>query len=404
MSQNEFHIAELEVTPSARHVTGSTNEVTLSLRAMGVLEVLAKSGTDVVTRGSLLDRVWADVIVTDESLTQAVSEIRRALALVGVDRDLIVTVPKTGYRLREKAIWTAATSSDAIASDPLVPLDAYCALMEAHTALIRGGTDAPKIALEHAKEAARRAPHSARAHASWSIMLVHAVLYAAAMPDDLDVAVAHAEKAVSRSPQLALSQAALGFALGARSGGGSAYKALSKSLMNADKSGEAHYLAARVAFVSGDHRTAATLALCSSELVSDPSRPLFLAARAAHSLGIERSSALGRRCVRALQRRLEEDPDEPRSLFTLGPALALAGDRDEAWDQLSKPRSGRSNCLIHHFFGLALLNEERRALDVLEQALDEGFRHGRWLQCEAMVAEIRSNRRFQRLMAPLVTH
>lgn len=95
------------------------------------------------------------------------------------------------------------------------------------------------------------------------------------------------------------------------------------------------------------------------------------------------------------------DPNETRSRYTKGPALALTGDAEGAWRLLSEPRRHHSICLIHDFFGFALLRDETRAMDPLENALHEGYRHGDWLRCEPMVAGLRTNRRFQGQTAPL---
>ncbi len=401
MLASEFQIADLRVVTSSRRLIANATEVTLSPRAMSVFKVLAQANKQVVSRATLLETVWPDVIVTDESLTQAITEIRRGLTNIGADRSLIETIPKSGYRLRDQPIFDKDVSPFPNLDELTLPLDAYCVLLEAQTTLVRGDADAPIIAYECAKEAVGLAPDSSWAHATCAVMLVHAVLYSAANPENMQTASEHAERAVALSPQNSLAHAAHGFTMGAFEGGSGAYTALAKGLAHSDKSGEAHYLAARVAFVAGDYRNAANLALRSSELVPDPSRPLFLAARAAFFLDVAQASAIAKRCVRALERRLSEDSDEPRSRYTLGPALALAGEPERAWSLLSKPRFTQSICLIHDFFGYALLQDETRALDALENALDEGFRHGRWLQQEPMVTGLRTNRRFQRLAAPI---
>ncbi|MEM0948190.1 MAG: winged helix-turn-helix domain-containing protein [Pseudomonadota bacterium] len=354
-----------------------------------------------MSREVLLDEVWSSVIVTDESLTQAISELRRAVEVAGGDRDLVVTVPKSGYRLRTCAIEEIEGAQVYLDQEEVLPIDAYCALLDAQNALIHGGPQAAKIAFELASEAIGRAPDSGVANACCAIMLAHAVLYSAAGTFRLRTAIHLAQRAVCLSPQSSIAHAALGFSLGAQDGGVAAMQALARSMALGDETGEGHYLASRVAFVSGDHRNAATLALRCAELVPDPSRPLFLAARATRFFDTAKSCAIAARCVRTLNERFADHPDEPRSQYTLGPALALAGDFEAAWRHLSKPRSDQSICLIHDFFGFALLNENARALDALESALDDGYRHGQWLLSEPSVTELRANQRFQNLTAAI---
>ena len=61
------------------------------------LGVLADRAGEVVTKAELLDAVWPDTHVTEDSIVQCASEIRKGLANVaGVT---LRTIPKTGYRL-----------------------------------------------------------------------------------------------------------------------------------------------------------------------------------------------------------------------------------------------------------------------------------------------------------------
>jgi TolB-like protein/Tfp pilus assembly protein PilF len=69
---------------------------TLFLRpkAYGILTHLARNMGRVVPKGELFDTVWPGVFVTEDSLTQSVREIRKAIG-----DDLVRTVPKRGYIL-----------------------------------------------------------------------------------------------------------------------------------------------------------------------------------------------------------------------------------------------------------------------------------------------------------------
>ena len=62
-----------------------------------VLEILVESAGEMVGKQELMDRVWRDTHVTDDSLVQCISEIRKALhGASGVELN---TIPKKGYRL-----------------------------------------------------------------------------------------------------------------------------------------------------------------------------------------------------------------------------------------------------------------------------------------------------------------
>ena len=72
----------------------------LAPREAGVLAVLLQElpGT-VLSRAQLMDSVWREHEVGDEALTVIISRLRRHFRLLGVERPVIETVPKVGYRV-----------------------------------------------------------------------------------------------------------------------------------------------------------------------------------------------------------------------------------------------------------------------------------------------------------------
>ncbi|RWM87444.1 MAG: hypothetical protein EOR84_29590 [Mesorhizobium sp.] len=71
--------------------------VDLRSQSAEVLSVLAVRAGEIVSKDALMRAVWPDTFVTDDSLTQCIADIRRAL---GDDEHVIVeTLPKRGYRL-----------------------------------------------------------------------------------------------------------------------------------------------------------------------------------------------------------------------------------------------------------------------------------------------------------------
>ncbi|MEO1102321.1 MAG: hypothetical protein AAFW98_01095, partial [Pseudomonadota bacterium] len=71
--RDPFRLGSWFVDPLARKLTDGAIEVTLSPRAAAVLLELCRAQTRTVCREALLDAVWPDVTVGDESLTQAVA-------------------------------------------------------------------------------------------------------------------------------------------------------------------------------------------------------------------------------------------------------------------------------------------------------------------------------------------
>ena len=71
--------------------------VPLRPRAWMVLRFLALHAGQLVSKAELMDEVWADCEVTEDSLVQAVGDVRRALGEAG--RTALRTLPRRGYML-----------------------------------------------------------------------------------------------------------------------------------------------------------------------------------------------------------------------------------------------------------------------------------------------------------------
>ena len=71
--------------------------VDLRSQSAEVLSVLAARPGEIVPKDALMQAVWPDTFVTDDSLTQCIADIRRALGDNG--HAIVQTLPKRGYRL-----------------------------------------------------------------------------------------------------------------------------------------------------------------------------------------------------------------------------------------------------------------------------------------------------------------
>ncbi len=80
-----------------RLITATGGEIFLRAQSSIVLQVLATNLDALVTRDELIAKVWPDIAVTDDSLTQCISDIRKALD--DQKRTILKTVPKRGYIL-----------------------------------------------------------------------------------------------------------------------------------------------------------------------------------------------------------------------------------------------------------------------------------------------------------------
>jgi adenylate cyclase len=76
-------------------LVGERGEVALRPKSFEVLRFLVENADRLVSRDDVLAAVWPGVTVTEESLTQCVSEVRNALR--DSEQRIIKTVPKRGY-------------------------------------------------------------------------------------------------------------------------------------------------------------------------------------------------------------------------------------------------------------------------------------------------------------------
>jgi len=97
-----FRLLDLRVDPGSGRIEGDGEQQHVDPRCMAVLQALAARPGQLVTRDELFDEVWQDRVVSDETLTQCVFQLRKHLAAAGDNpryRKLIVTLPKRGYQL-----------------------------------------------------------------------------------------------------------------------------------------------------------------------------------------------------------------------------------------------------------------------------------------------------------------
>jgi len=74
----------------------SDREIELRPKSFEVLRYLVENADRLITKEELIKAIWPDVVVTDDSLTQCVSEARQA---IGDSSQIIIkTVPRRGYR------------------------------------------------------------------------------------------------------------------------------------------------------------------------------------------------------------------------------------------------------------------------------------------------------------------
>jgi DNA-binding winged helix-turn-helix (wHTH) protein/Tol biopolymer transport system component len=100
----------------ARELRRESEVVPLTAKAFDTLVVLVRHRDRVVDKETLMRQVWPDAFVGDDSLTQNISVLRRALGDDTAQPQFIVTVPRCGYRFAATVITPIADDVPASAA------------------------------------------------------------------------------------------------------------------------------------------------------------------------------------------------------------------------------------------------------------------------------------------------
>ena len=97
--EQTLHIGDWRVSPKSGEIIRNGKTFKLEVRTMRLLVCLAERAGEVVSIEELLDRVWSDVVVTQDSVYQAVTTLRRLLGDDAKQPKYIETIPRLGYRM-----------------------------------------------------------------------------------------------------------------------------------------------------------------------------------------------------------------------------------------------------------------------------------------------------------------
>ncbi len=104
-----FCIGPLTLDLAQGRLVSAAGDVALRPKAFRMLAALARQAGRVVPKDELIAEVWPDVIVSEDSLTQCVHELRQALGPEAAP--LLRTLPRRGYMLAEAAPASAAAAT-----------------------------------------------------------------------------------------------------------------------------------------------------------------------------------------------------------------------------------------------------------------------------------------------------
>jgi TolB-like protein/Flp pilus assembly protein TadD len=133
-----LRIGTLRVDPRLDEISKDGAVIKLQPRTMRLLVCLAEHAGDVVSVEQLLDQVWKDVVVTPDSVYQAIAMLRRVIGDDAKDPNYIANVLRRGYRLvAPVSPWLDAP----LASDEDLPTVAAASYPPRATAIAAGPRD-----------------------------------------------------------------------------------------------------------------------------------------------------------------------------------------------------------------------------------------------------------------------
>lgn len=119
-SGDSIELGGVEVDVGHARIVGRVASLVLQPRVLDVLVELNRQRGEVVSRELLIERVWNNYPGADQSLTNCVSKLRRAIKEAGGDPRVLRTVPKRGYCLdREECSPGAHAVARRIGTRPL---------------------------------------------------------------------------------------------------------------------------------------------------------------------------------------------------------------------------------------------------------------------------------------------
>ena len=91
-----IRFGSFQIDPRTWLLTDDSRGVDLSPRLVEILAFIVSRGGEIVTKEELLEKFWPDVNVTENTLTRAIADIRKALGEDAASPRFVQTVSRRG--------------------------------------------------------------------------------------------------------------------------------------------------------------------------------------------------------------------------------------------------------------------------------------------------------------------
>lgn len=361
-----FGVFAMDIERAALYRRGKA--VKLRRQSFAVLHHLVERHGRLVRKEELLEAVWGDKSVTDDSLTHCLIDIRKAIGDTG--RELIRTVPRQGFIFDLPVAPLPSSHS----KHPYVAVAAFAVILLGLTSGYFPAGDSGRTsdgAVFHVPRELPAQPAQAQAHARY---LQGRFLFKRRAPGDLAAAAGYFAQAIELDPDLAAAWAGLAGQLLVSVGSGDSTDA---ALLIRAKAAAERAVALDPGLAEGWMRLSGYYAWTDDQraadrymqraVEADPSDSLVLAAAAgrhAASGDLERAIDLQRQAV--LLEPLSYVDRDNLSIYLLAAGRYDEAARENEQAHLLHPRSDAESDLVAAYLSIKL-GRYRRALDIAER-------------------------------------
>jgi DNA-binding winged helix-turn-helix (wHTH) protein len=209
-----YEFGPFRFDPQRRRLSANDEPVALSDRQVDILRALLARAGHVVAKDTLIEAAWQEVAVSDNSLEQAMSNLRKRLGAAPDGLPYIETLARRGYRFRAGVTSRVERQSDEALAALLGP---YRTLLEGRAAVETLERDAVARARAAFQQVVDAAPDYASGHVGLAnaLALGFEATRASGAPDGpaLERAVRHAQEACRLDPESGEPWATLDFVL-----------------------------------------------------------------------------------------------------------------------------------------------------------------------------------------------
>jgi adenylate cyclase len=266
-----------------------------------------------------------------------------------------------------------------------------------------------RSSLEYARRMFERAieidPNFARAHAGVADCCSFLYQYLDPSEANLETANASSQKALELDPTSGEAHTSRGLALTLRRDFREARREFDTALKLNPMLYEAHYFYARACFAEGRVEEAVTHYRDAARVRPEDYQAVFFSVQALMKLG-RRDEAMEavRQSLRLMDAHLDLNPDDARAWLLSAAALMRLNEREQALERARRALAIDPDDVLVQYnlacvYALAGLSNE--ALDHLDIAVQNGFRQRGWLENDSSLDSVRSDPRFEKIVASL---